>query len=353
MTTNAVKDRLPWLQPLLQQARAMTQAHALLLHGAAGDGLFEGAQAIAQSWLCEAADEAARPCGRCAACHLLAGGHHPDLFRLFPEALRQQLGAADGGDVAESDGSTAKAAKRKPSRRIRIDEVRAAIDWVATTSARGRAKVVLIHPAEAMNLQSASALLKTLEEPPRGARLLLAAAQPAQLLPTVRSRCQVLRLPPPGADAARQWLAGQGLDEPDVLLAAASQRPLEAAALAAAGIDAARWQALPAAVLDGRGQAFAGWPAAQVLDALQKLCHDALALAVGAAPRFFPAKAWPGRPASAAALAAWSRALSRLARQIDHPWSEPLLIDALLLQAREAWKGRMGPAAEASDTLAA
>ncbi|MFT3821781.1 MAG: DNA polymerase III subunit delta' [Rubrivivax sp.] len=343
--------RLPWLQPVLQQARAMTQAHALLLHGAAGDGLFDAAQAIAQSWLCEAEDDAVKPCGRCAACHLLQSGYHPDLFRLFPEALRQQLGAGDGGEAAESE-SSAKAAKRKPSRQIRIDEVRAAIDWVATTSARGRAKVVLIHPAEAMNLQSASALLKTLEEPPRGARLLLSAAQPAQLLPTVRSRCQVLRLPPPGADAARQWLAAQGLEQPEVLLAAASGRPLEAAALAAAGIDAARWQALPAAVLAGQGpgQAVAGWPAAQVLDALQKLCHDALALAVGAAPRFFPPPAWPGRPASAATLAAWSRELSRLARQIDHPWSEPLLIDALLLQARAAWRGR---SAEASDTLAA
>ena len=347
MTANSVIEGLPWLQPLLQRSRAMAQAHALLLHGAAGDGLFEGAQAIARSWLCEADDEAARPCGRCGACHLLAGGHHPDLFRLFPEALRQQLG--DGGDAAESEG-TAKAARRKPSRQIRIDEVRAAIDWVATTSARGRAKVVLIHPAEAMNLQSASALLKTLEEPPRGARLLLTAAQPAQLLPTVRSRCQVLRLPPPAAEAARQWLAGQGLEQPEVLLAAASGRPLEAAALAAAGIDAARWRSLPAAVLGGQGQAFAGWPAAQLLDALQKLCHDGLALALGAAPRFFPAAALSTKPASAAALAAWSRGLNRLARQIEHPWSEPLLIDALLLQAREAWKGR---SAEALATLGA
>jgi len=351
VTSNALSEGMPWLRPLPQQARAMAQAHALLLHGATGDGLFEGAQAIARSWLCEAEDAAARPCGRCAACHLLQGGLHPDLFRLFPEALRQSLGgsAAEGGEAAESEGTT-KAAKRKPSRQIRIDEVRAAIDWVATTSARGRAKVVLIYPAEAMNLQAASALLKTLEEPPRGARLLLAAAQPAQLLPTVRSRCQVLRLPPPAAEAARQWLAGQGLAQPEVLLAAASGRPLEAAALAAAGIDAARWQALPAAVLAGQAQAVAGWPAAQVLDALQKLCHDGLALALGAAPRFFPAAAFSVRPASAAALAAWSRGLNRLARQIEHPWSEPLLIDALLLQAREAWKGR---SAEASDTLAA
>ena len=339
---------LPWLAPAVTQALAMPNAHALLLQGAAGDGLLECAQAVAQAWLCEDRSSGQVACGQCPACHQVVGGHHPDLFRLFPETLRLELGTStvDAADSTDAEGGSK--GKRKPSRQIRIDEVRSAIDWLATTSSRGRAKVVLLHPAEAMNLQSASALLKTLEEPPRGARLLLTAAQPAQLLPTVRSRCQVVRLQAPSAEVARGWLAAQGLADPAVLLAASSQRPLEALAMAGAGIDAPRWTALPAAVLAGQGQALAGWPAARVLDALQKLCHDGMALAVGGDPRFFPATALR-QPASAAALAAWSRALARLARQIDHPWSEGLLVDALLLQARNAWRGRT----EASDTLAA
>lgn len=340
---------LPWLAPTLARALAMPHAHALLLHGAEGDGLFECATALVRAWLCEATD-GPRPCGHCGACRLLDGGLHPDLHLLLPEALRQQLGlqAADAGESGEAEGGAK--AKRKPSRQIRIDEVRAAIDWVATTSSRGRAKVVLVHPAEAMNLQSANALLKTLEEPPRGARLLLTATEPALLLPTVRSRCQVVRLAPPDAATARDWLLAQGLTQPDVLLAACSQRPLDALAMAAAGIDAARWAALPAAVLGRQATALAGWTVPRIVDTLQKICHDGLAMATGGTPRFFPPPALP-RPVSAAALAAWSRDLARLARQAEHPWNEGLLLDALLVRAAAAWRGEDGESG-ASDTLA-
>lgn len=337
---------LPWLAPVIRRAQGL-QAHALLLHGAAGDGLLECAQAITRAWLCEAAEALPRPCNQCSACRAHAAGSHPDLFRLLPEALRVELGAGAGAgaEPEAADGEGGAKTRRKPSRQIRIGEVRAAIDWVATTSSRGRGKVVLVHPAEAMNLQAANALLKTLEEPPRGARLLLTASEPAQLLPTVRSRCQVVRLPPPGAEAAGAWLREQGVAEPAALLAACSQHPLDARALLAAGIDGARWAAVPAAVL-GRGQAavFAGWPARQVLDTLQKLCHDGLALASGAGARFFPAASLPP-PRSLPALAAWSRELARIARQIEHPWNEGLLLEALVLQARAAWTG------EGSDTL--
>lgn len=332
--------RLPWLPPTLERARAAAErGHALLLHGAAGDGVFECAELIAHAWLCEASDPSARPCGQCASCHLLQGGAHPDLHRLLPETLREQLGVqgqgGDGGEV-EPGGK----GRRKPSRQIRIEEVRAAIDWIVTTSSRGGAKVVLIHPAEAMNLQSASALLKTLEEPPAGARLLLTAEDPARLLPTVRSRCQVLRLAAPSAQVARAWLQAQGLAEPEVLLAASSGRPLEALAMGAAGIDARRWASLPAAVLARQAAAFAGFALPSVIATLQKLCHDGLALAAGGAPRFFPKQSLQA-PLAAEALAQWSRELARLARRAEHPWNEPLAIDALLARAAAAWAGKM------------
>lgn len=331
---------LPWLAPVVEQALAMPHAHALLLHGSPGDGAYACASTIAQAWLCEAAsgaEGATRPCGHCEACRLFDQGLHPDVHRLLPEDLRLQLGVQD----AEADGEGTSKAKRKPSRQIRIDEVRAAIDWIVTTSSRGRAKVVLIHPAEALNLQSANALLKTLEEPPRGARLLLTAAEPEQLLPTVRSRCQRLRLKTPEPAQARAWLQDQGLAQPEVLLAACAQRPLDALTLARQGVDAARWAALPQAVLAGQGAAaavLAGWPLPRVLDALQKLCHDGQVLGAGGSPRFFPAAAVPP-PRDAGALAAWGRALARQARHIDHPWNEGLLVESLLLGAQAAWRG--------------
>lgn len=332
---------LPWLAPALARVRALRNAHALLLHGALGDGLVECAERIVGEWLCEAAPDRHKPCGECDSCRLLAGGLHPDLFRLLPEEwlLRLGLPQPDGGAGERADADAAPSGKRKPSRQIRIGEVRAAIDWAARTSSRGGIKVVLVHPATAMNLQSASALLKTLEEPPAAVRLLLTAAEPARLLPTVRSRCQVVRLTPPTAEVALDWLHAQGLAQATPLLAACSGRPLDALALAAAGMDATRWSRLPAAVLRREAAALTGLPLPALIDALQKLCHDGLALAAAAPPRFFPMAALAA-PAGAEALARWSRELARVARHAEHPWNEGLLVDSLLARTATAWQGR-------------
>lgn len=334
---------LPWLAATLAAALATHRGHALLVHGAPGVGALPFALVLAQAWLCEGEGEgvagaparglAARPCGRCGSCRLVQSRVHPDLLVLLPETLRRAHGWPLGGDKEEED------AKKKPSRQIRIDEVRALIDWATRTSARGRGKVAVLHPAEALNLQSANALLKTLEEPPPGTRLVLTAGDPALLLPTVRSRCQRLPLAPPPTEMAADWLAAQGVAQPGVLLAACSGRPLDALALAQAGVDAAAWSALPAAMARGQAAALSGWPVPRVVDALQKLCHDAMARASGAAAQYFPTDrvpaggAWP-------ALAAWSQDLARAARNEDHPWQEALMIDSLVTQARLALAAR-------------
>jgi DNA polymerase-3 subunit delta' len=199
---------------------------------------------------------------------------------LMPETLRREKNWPLVDDKAEGDDS-----KRKPSRQIRIDETRSLVDWVYKTSSRGRGKVVVLHPAEALNAHAANALLKTLEEPPAGTGLLTASA-PASCCPRC-SRCQSLVLPAPAADVAGAWLAAQGVQAPDVLLAACSGRPLDALALSQAGVTAEVWAALPHAVARAQVAAFAGWPMPLVLDALHKLCHDAMALAAGALTRFF------------------------------------------------------------------
>lgn len=321
---------LPWLATPLAEVLERQRGHSLLLHGAAGVGTLPFGLVLAQAWLCEA-DGAPRPCGRCGSCRLVQGRLHPDLFALQPEAVRRASGWLIPGDKPEADD------KKKPSRQIRIDDVRGAIDWVQKTSARGRGKVLLIHPAETMNFQAASALLKTLEEPPPGTRIALGVSDPALLLPTVRSRCQRVALPAPPPAVAVPWLEAQGLEGADVLLAAASGRPLEALALAEAGVDAAAWTALPKAVARGQGGALAGWPVPRAVDAMQKLCHDALAQAVGGAARYFPAASLP-RAADVAALNDWAEALRRVARHDEHPWNEGLLLEALVTQGRRALK---------------
>jgi DNA polymerase III subunit delta' len=337
---------LPWLAEPLSTLLARPRGHALLVQGHAGAGALPLVLSLAQAWLCEAPAARGWPCGRCGSCRLVQARAHPDLQVLLPQAARRELGWLVPIDASETETK-----KPKPSRQIRIDEVRDLIEAVQKTSARGRGKVVVLQPAERINPQAANALLKTLEEPPDGTRLVLACGDASLLLPTIRSRCQMVALPRPPHDAALAWLADQGVAEPEVMLAATGGLPLEVADLAAAGIDAARWRALPAALARGQAAALQGLPLPQVLAVLGKLCHDAMALAGGARQGlFFPAGSLPAEPAPMAALAAWSQDIARVATDAEHPWNEPLLLDALAAAAARALRpqpasaGRAAPA---------
>jgi DNA polymerase III subunit delta' len=326
---------LPWLDQPMAEALTRQRGHALLLHGAPGSGALPFALSLAQAWLCEARPAGSAPapaCGRCPSCTLVHSHLHPDLRVQMPATLRREHAWNLPEEEAEKDD-----AKRKPSRQIRVDEVRHLIDWAYKTASRGRAKVAVLHPAEVLNPQAANALLKTLEEPPPGTRLILSAADPALLLPTLRSRCQLLRLREPHPDVAAAWLDGQGVADAGVLLAACSGRPLQALALAQDGVTAAAWTRLPQALAAGQGAAaLAGWPVPRAIEALHKLCHDTLARASGAASRFFPAPSLEGLEPDAPALRSWHTTLARIARAAEHPWNEPLLIDALAAQAAAA-----------------
>jgi DNA polymerase-3 subunit delta' len=100
-------------------------------------------------------------------------------------------------------------------------------------------------------------------------------------------------------------------------------------------VDAGAWAALPAAVAAGHAGALAGWPVPRALDALEKLCHDALARATGGAARYFPNDAVPAH-AQPQRLSAWSQTLMRVSRHSEHPWSEVLLIESLVQSAAQA-----------------
>ena len=323
----------PWLHAPLDQALAQQRGHALLVHGPSGVGQFEFALALASAWLCESPRER-RACGECPGCRLMQSRTHPDFQLLMPEAVRESLGWTTGDEAREGEGK-----KAKPSKELKVEAVREAIAWSQTSASRGRGKVVLIHPAQAMNMVSANALLKTLEEPPAGVRLLLTAHDPEALLPTIRSRCQRWPLTTPEPEQSLAWLQGQGMREPAVLLAACSGRPLDAAAWHADGVTAELWRALPLAVSRGDARPLQGWPVPRVIDALHKLCHDAMVLAVGGAPRHFPADSVPPG-ADLAGLAAWARSLQRAARHDEHPWNPGLLAEALVLEGRQAWPAR-------------
>ena len=324
---------LPWLTATLREALLTRHAHALLVHGPQGVGQFELSLTLAQAWLCEAADGAARPCGACASCRLVLAHAHPDMLLLLPDALRESLGWAPPG--GEGDDATDKASKAKPSKEIKVDAVRRAIEFAQTTSARGRGKVVVVHPAERMNGIAANALLKTLEEPAGQARFVLSGAAPDALLPTIRSRCQSLPMALPPAAMAIEWLSQRGVTDAAVMLAATGGQPQEALEWAGQGIDAALWSRLPALVQRGEASALATWPLPRLVDALQKLCHDAACVAAGAAPRYFPPASVP-MVIDPAALTPWMAELNRVARHAEHPWAAALVCESLVQQGQRA-----------------
>ena len=321
----------PWIAAQVRHLLAQ-RGHAWLLHGPSGLGQYELALELVRAWLCdEPGPDGA--CGHCASCHAIEVRAHTDLYVLMPETAMLALGWPLG-EKAQADIDDK---ARKPSKEIRVDAMRDAVEFAQRTSGRGRGKAVLVYPAERMNAITANALLKTLEEPAGDMHFVLASEAAHQLLPTIRSRClgHAMTWPTP-ADATR-WLQEQGMDAADVpaLLRAAGGRPQEALSLAATGLDRKTWSLLPRALARGDAGALAEWTPPQALAALSKLCHDVLALHVGGQPRFFDAADLPAAR-SFAALSEWSRELSRMARTAEHPFNPGLMLETLVSRARWA-----------------
>lgn len=196
--------------------------HALLLYGQAGIGKLAFARHLAKGFLCETPRENGEPCGACAACTWFEQGNHPDYRIVVPEALAAELpGAADEPKAADADEGGKKA--RTPSKEIKIEQVRALVDFCGIASHRGGARVVVLYPAEALNVAAANALLKTLG-PPSGVVFLLASARVDRLLPTIVSRCRQWPMAVPAPDAAAAWLAAQQVADANALLAEAGAR---------------------------------------------------------------------------------------------------------------------------------
>ncbi|MGE0081774.1 MAG: DNA polymerase III subunit delta' [Thiohalomonadaceae bacterium] len=183
----------PW-QALLRRADEGRLPHALLLAGPAGVGKRHLAEALAARLLCEDV-HGQGACGKCRGCHLFLTGNHPDLLRVYLLEDKKDL---------------------------TIAQVREAIAFQELKPQYARHKVIVVAPAERMNENAANALLKTLEEPAEGTLLILVSDRPGSLLPTIRSRCQLVQLGPATADAdTMAWLAQQLPAGTDVALALA------------------------------------------------------------------------------------------------------------------------------------
>ncbi|MBK6907143.1 MAG: DNA polymerase III subunit delta' [Rhodocyclaceae bacterium] len=187
--------------------------HATLLIGGKGLGQREFADQLAALLLCEApraasASSAGRPhaCGSCPSCHWLSTESHPDFRAVQPED------AGEGDDEAEEKATAVPGKGKKLSSAIKIGAIRALEDFVFVGSHRHGRRVVIIDPAEAMNVHAANALLKILEEPPASVYFILVSCKSRALLPTLRSRCRSLEFSRPSRADAEAWLRNVGSD---------------------------------------------------------------------------------------------------------------------------------------------
>lgn len=247
---------------------------ALLFHGPEGVGKATAAVALSSALLCEAADGPA-PCGACPACGLVLAGNHPDLMTVV------RLPRKDRKDELHKF--------------ILVEQIRDLSHLASLAPRAGSRRIFIIDPADRMNLEAQNALLKTLEEPPGQALLILVAARPQVLIPTVRSRCFAVGFAALAADALAALLEARGLERDEALARAslAEGRPGRALELELQGLRDRREAVLEMleSLADGRtaelpvqAAALAGPDEATLvegLDLLQGLLRDAARVASG------------------------------------------------------------------------
>lgn len=239
MTAPETWSRFPWQEAIwnrLNPNHGLTH-HAILLSGPEGIGKKHLSRALAAAFLCTDKNNDGSACGVCESCEWLHAGNHPDFRWLTTPARLQELGAEESANATESDESVS---EKKASEQIGIDAVRALSGFFSLTTHRGGARVLLIEPAESLNLAAANALLKTLEEPPAGSRFILVSSHARRLPATILSRCLNVNVPLPVLRDSAQWLQKQGVAAPENLLRQAAGRPLKALELADSSQQQAR-----------------------------------------------------------------------------------------------------------------
>ncbi|MEQ9009846.1 DNA polymerase III subunit delta' [Algiphilus sp.] len=193
----------PWQHATLRELQRLERAarlpQTMVLQAARGTGLERFAQALTGWLLCQQRTNA--PCGQCDGCRQWQAGNHPDALRILPEGAAQE---------------------------ITVDQVRVVTELLSLSRHHRGYRVVQLFPAERLNRNAANALLKTLEEPGEGTVFLLLSEQPRNLLPTVRSRAQVITVPRPSEAQAREWLVAQGISDGENRLAMYPGQPIRA-----------------------------------------------------------------------------------------------------------------------------
>ncbi len=216
MSWNTLLGHVVQIEKLRASSAKGRLAHAYAFVGPSGIGKKRFACELAKCLLCQRhADADFQACGQCASCQQVAAGTHPDvLFVGLPEGKRELPIKLFIGEK-ESRGKEG----------LCYD--------LSLKPMSGRRRVAIIDDAEAMNEESTNAMLKTLEEPPPHSVLILIASSADLLLPTIRSRCQVLAFQPLAAADVRQILLRDSVTSDE-------REAAQVATLCGGNLDAAR-----------------------------------------------------------------------------------------------------------------
>lgn len=183
-----------WAIEMLQQAvAAQRPAHAYLITGPRHVGKALFALRVAQFLNCERLGDA--PCGTCRTCKRIANGNHPDVRHAS----------------LQTQAATLKSDEATRQRDLRIDTIRSCLSDIALRPFESRRRVFIIDDVERLSEGAANAMLKVLEEPPAHATLILIAHTAGDVMATIVSRCQAIKLRPIARDAIAEWLQRQGV----------------------------------------------------------------------------------------------------------------------------------------------
>jgi DNA polymerase III subunit delta' len=181
--------------------------HAVLFYGPQGSGKSELARMLTQYWLCTKPGETG-PCDECGSCRSFERGRHVDVLKIEPGGLSYLLRL---GQIVPVDGGA--------------DDDVPLTTFFRSSAIAGRNKVAVLHDVHRMNADSANALLKTLEEPPKRTKLILTTDSVSSVLPTILSRCVAVACELPKLDELR--LAFSDATEDEILLSAGSPGRLQ------------------------------------------------------------------------------------------------------------------------------
>ncbi len=158
-------------------------AHAYLFEGPSGCGKKKSAVALIQALFCQSADDDA--CGSCPSCRKIEAGNHADIHLIEPLPEKRD---------------------------INIAQLRELQRELALRPYEAPRKACIIEPADRMNVNSANSFLKTLEEPPGNAIIIMITENADMLLPTIRSRCQTVRFAPLSPEHLQLLLEKNGIE---------------------------------------------------------------------------------------------------------------------------------------------